>query len=168
MQQVKKQLQDAIAELKSGRGINEVKREDLAAVLEKVVAALDRAAQLPEPDGGGDFDKHFLRTVVGWKIDYSMVIQDRNCPTDSYPALYIYETGPCKAYTGFFSRSGKIFYYTDKQGRRFEDVANGRILYNRKSLFTIGENGALIGTDGVEIQDRRFIAEKINDAGWEI
>ena len=57
MQQVKKQLQDAIAELKSGWGVNEVKREDLAAVLEKVVAALDRAAQLPvvpEPVGGGN------------------------------------------------------------------------------------------------------------------
>ena len=56
MQQVKKQLQDAIKKLKSDWGINEVKREDLAAVLEKVVAALDRAAQLPvapAPAGGG-------------------------------------------------------------------------------------------------------------------
>ena len=56
MQQVKKQLQDAIKKLKAEWGINEVKREDLAAVLEKVVAALDRAAQLPVvPDsvGGG-------------------------------------------------------------------------------------------------------------------
>ena len=57
MQQVKKQLQDAIKKLKSDWGINEVKREDLAAVLEKVVAAWDRAAQLPvvpEPVGGGN------------------------------------------------------------------------------------------------------------------
>ena len=64
MQQVKKQLQDAIAELKSGWGINEVKREDLAAVLEKVVAALDRAAQLPvvpEPVGGGNSWKNYQR-----------------------------------------------------------------------------------------------------------
>lgn len=64
MQQVKKQLQDAIAELKSGWGINEVKREDLAAVLEKVVAALDRAAQLPvvpqQPEyvGGGNLGQN--------------------------------------------------------------------------------------------------------------
>ena len=56
MQQVKKQLQDAIKKLKAEWGINEVKREDLAAILEKVVAAVDKAAQLPVvPDsvGGG-------------------------------------------------------------------------------------------------------------------
>ena len=64
MQQVKKELQDAIKELKSEWGINEVKREDLASVLEKVVAALDRAAQLPvvpEPVGGGNSWKNYQR-----------------------------------------------------------------------------------------------------------
>lgn len=55
MQQVKKQLQDAIKELKSEWGIQNANREKLASILEKVSAAVDRAAALPLPDGGGGF-----------------------------------------------------------------------------------------------------------------
>lgn len=169
MQQVKKQLQDAIAELKSEWGINEVKREDLAAVLEKVVAALDRAAQLPvaEPQTS-DFDKYFCRTAVGMEEDYEGGIQDGNCDNDSYPAVYIYQTRPCRAYTGFIGKYDKMFYRTDYFGRSFEDVVNGRILYNRNSLFTLTEAGTLIGTNGEEINDGNFIREYIRNAGWEI
>lgn len=53
MQQVKKELQDAIKELKSEWGIQNANREKLASILEKVSAAVDRAAALPLPDGGG-------------------------------------------------------------------------------------------------------------------
>lgn len=169
MQQVKKQLQDAIKKLKAEWGINEVKREDLASVLEKVVAALDRAAQLPvaEPQTS-DFDKYFCRTAVGMQEDYQGEIQEGNCTYDSYPAVYIYRTIPCSAYTGFVGKYDKMFYRTDSFGRSFEDVVNGRILYNRKSLFTLTEDGTLIGTNGEEINDGNFIRENISDAGWEI
>ena len=56
MQQIKEELQQTIAKLKSEWGINNFSLQDLAAILEKVVAAVDKAAQLPVvPDsvGGG-------------------------------------------------------------------------------------------------------------------
>lgn len=60
MQQIKQELQKTIAQLKSEWGINNFSLQDLAAILEKVVAAVDRAAQLPvvpaQPEyvGGGN------------------------------------------------------------------------------------------------------------------
>ena len=56
MQQIKKELQQTIAKLKGEWGINNFSLQDLAAILEKVVAAVDKAAQLPvvpAPVGGG-------------------------------------------------------------------------------------------------------------------
>lgn len=47
MQQIKQELQQTIAKLKGEWGINNFSLQDLAAILEKVVAAVDRAAQLP-------------------------------------------------------------------------------------------------------------------------
>ena len=134
MQQVKKQLQDAIAELKSGWGINEVKREDLAAVLEKVVAAVDRAAQLPvaPSPAGRDFDKHFFRVVVVGKDKYNY--QGRDSQGGGYPALAVNNTGPMQAYKGFFELGTNNFYDRDENGRTLDDLARGRLLYNRKAL----------------------------------
>lgn len=60
MQQIKKELQQTIAKLKGEWGINNFSLQDLASILEKVVAAVDKAAQLPavpaQPEyaGGGN------------------------------------------------------------------------------------------------------------------
>lgn len=88
MQQVKKQLQDAIAELKSGWGINEVKREDLAAVLEKVVAALDRAAQLPEQPAQPEYVGGVIVAVKKYSDEYHTPVVNERAPSDSIPVLY--------------------------------------------------------------------------------
>ena len=168
MQQVKKQLQDAIKKLKSDWGINEVKREDLAAVLEKVVAALDRAAQLPVPDGGGDFDKHFFRVVVVDRGHYNET--DGTAPGGCYPALAVHTHGPMQAYMGFFELGTNNFYDRDENGRTFDDLARGRLLYNRKAFMRVetdsyghhiiyGVHGQVLGGDKE--------ADNLDDPNWE-
>lgn len=152
MQQVKKQLQDAIAELKSGWGINEVKREDLAAVLEKVVAALDRAAQLPEPDGGGDFGLCFLRVdVIGRDVSVP-INKDANAPVWCTPAVKITGCGPMQAQAGFFDPRSRIIYVKDNKGGNFYDTAGKKALYNEKAVFLLplspGMTGTAKGLDG--------------------
>ena len=153
MQQVKKQLQDAIAELKSGWGINEVKREDLAAVLDKVVAALDRAAQLPvapEP-AGEDFDLCFLRVdVIAFGAEIS-VIQNSDAPEGCTPAVRITQSGSMVIEVGFFYPLYREFYTTDSEGRTFWEVQNGRFLYNDKRVFIpkrVESNLVAFGVDG--------------------
>ena len=88
MQQVKKQLQDAIAELKSGWGINEVKREDLAAVLEKVVAAVDRAAQLPAQPAQPEYVGGVIVVEKKYVEGSGIPIEPMDAPSDSIPVLY--------------------------------------------------------------------------------
>lgn len=148
MQQVKKQLQDAIAELKSGWGINEVKREDLAAVLEKVVAALDRAAQLPEPDGGGDFDKCFLRVDVISKNASVADFLGENAAEGSTPAVKILALPPMSVQMGFFDQENNKFHIRNSEGETLDYILNGRVLYNDNAVFvTKIKNQELIAYD---------------------
>ena len=137
MQQVKKQLQDAIKKLKSDWGINEVKREDLAAVLEKVVAALDRAAQLPEPDGGGDFGLCFLRVdVIGRDVSVP-INKDANAPVWSTPAVKITSAPSMVVQAGFFDARARILYVKDNKGKKFYNTAKTKVLYNENVVFLI-------------------------------
>lgn len=148
MQQVKKQLQDAIADLKSGWGINEVKREDLAAVLDKVVAALDRAAQLPLPDGGGDFNLCFLRVDVISKNASVADFLGENAAEGSTPAVKILNLPPMSIRMGFFDPERNKFHIRNSEGKLFEELLNGRILYNDNAVFVAKEkNGVLIAYD---------------------
>lgn len=169
MQQVKKQLQDAIAELKSGWGINEVKREDLAAVLEKVVAALDRAAALPLPDGGRDFDKHFFRVVVVGSDRYH--VSESYCYEETfYPAIGLTVHPRMMGFTGFFAPTSGTLYKYDRQGRSFDDIAQGRTLYNRKVFFYLveeeGEDSLVcMSLDGNEIYNQ-YAKENLDDPNW--
>lgn len=139
MYQVKKQLQDAIKKLKAGWGINEVKREDLAAVLDKVVAALDRAAQLPvapEP-AGGDFDLCFLRVdVIGRDVSVP-INKDANAPVRCTPAVKITSAPSMKVQAGFFDAQTRILYVKDNKGKKFHDTARTKVLYNENVVFLI-------------------------------
>ena len=169
MQQVKKQLQDAIKKLKSDWGINEVKREDLAAVLDKVVAALDRAAQLPEPDGGGDFDKHFFRVVVVDMGKYNY--QGSGSRGSGYPALAVNNHGPMKAYKGFFDLQTKNIYERDENGRTLDELAGGRLLYNRKAFMrevvdSYG-NKTIQGVGGQSLGGYDEVTDDLDDPNWE-
>ena len=148
MQQVKKQLQDAIAELKSDWGINEVKREDLAAVLEKVVAAVDRAAQLPVADGGGDFDKCFLRVdVIAKSAPVGSFLND-NAAEGSTPAVLILKSPPMSIMMGFFDAEHNKFHIRNSEGEPLINILNGKVLYNDNAVFVTKEkNGELIAYD---------------------
>ena len=166
MQQVKKQLQDAIAELKSEWGINEVKREDLAAVLDKVVAALDRAAQLPvvPAPAGRDFNKHFFRVVVR-KEQYTT--EFGNADGDYLPTVLIYETEPARGEAGFFDPQSKKLYRNNINGSSFDKISKGRMLYNRKIIFRIGDGSDnIIGANGLPINGYDFV-DDLNDPNWE-
>lgn len=166
MQQVKKQLQDAIAELKSDWGINEVKREDLAAVLEKVVAALDRAAQLPvapEPLES-NFDKYFFRVIVA---GYGAVLKEgAQAGGSCYPAVRVTQTGPMKVSKGFFDPISKTFYNRDSNGNEFDTLAQGRMLFNRKVFFRIDGSGLAYGVHGQGIGGGNETTDDLDDPNW--
>lgn len=127
MQQVKKQLQDAIKKLKSDWGINEVKREDLAAVLEKVVAALDRAAQLPvapvQPEyvGGVIVAEKKYADGSGFPIEYMAA------PSDSIPVLYG-SRGSRDAQFLMFSPSERKMYRYTSAGNTLSYEFNNHVL----------------------------------------
>ena len=167
MQQVKKQLQDAIKKLKSEWGINEVKREDLAAVLEKVVAALDRAAQLPVapvPEKS-NFDKYFFRVIVA---GFGAIIKEGDQARGScYPAVRVIQTGPMKASKGFFDPISKTFYNRDSNGNEFDTLAQGRMLFNRKVFFRLDNSGIAYGVHGQGLGGSNETTDDLDDPNWE-
>lgn len=166
MQQVKKQLQDAIKKLKSDWGINEVKREDLAAVLEKVVAALDRAAQLPVapvPEKS-NFDKYFFRVIVA---GYGAITHEGDQASGScYPAVKVTQTGPMKVSKGFFDPISKTFYNRDSNGNEFDTLAQGRMLFNRKVFFRIDDSGLAYGVHGQGLGGSNETTDDLDDPNW--
>lgn len=169
MQQVKKQLQDAIKELKSEWGIQNANREKLASILEKVSAAVDRAAALPLPDGGRDFDKHFFRVVVVGKGKYNY--QGSGSMGNGYPALAVHTTGPMQVYKGFFDIVSKDFFERDENGSTLDDLAQGRMLYNRKTFMKEGldsyGNKLYLGVTGQALNGGSETTDDLNDPNWE-
>ena len=132
MQQVKKQLQDAIKNLKSDWGINEVKREDLAAVLEKVVAALDRAAQLPvvpEPVGA------VIHGIIlsDSDVDYQPTGE---APDGAVPA-YMRDSHLQGFFVGFYDEENRYLYTKDKNGNYADDVIGKNFLEYQGSLYFV-------------------------------
>ena len=130
MQQVKKQLQDAIKKLKSDWGINEVKREDLAAVLDKVVAALDRAAQLPVapvPVGG---------VIHGSILSYSDVDYEptEEAPDGAVPA-YMRSSNLQGFAVGFYDEENRYLNTKDKNGNYADYGIGKNLLEYQRSLY---------------------------------
>lgn len=126
MYQVKKQLQDAIKKLKSDWGINEVKREDLVAVLEKVVAAVERAAQLPVAGPA---------VIEGYTIRYNSTpnIIEGRAPFGAKPALGVSYNGSesqnkTGAYYVFFDADTKKSYSQNSEGINASDFIRDKIL----------------------------------------
>lgn len=137
MQQIKKELQQTIAKLKSEWGINNFSLQDLAAVLEKVVAALDRAAQLPEPDGGGDFGLCFLRVDVIGRDFRVPIDKNANAPAWSTPAVKITSDPSMQVQAGFFDSLSRTFHIKDNKGKKFREIARTKVLYNENVVFLI-------------------------------
>ena len=167
MQQVKKKLQDAIKKLKADWGINEVKREDLAAVLDKVVAALDRAAQLPVAPAPAEsnFDKYFFRVIV---VGYGAITYEGNQASGScYPAVRVTQTGPMMVSKGFFDPISKTFYNRDSNGKEFDTLAQGRMLFNRKVFFRIDGSGLAYGVHGQGLGGTSETTDDLDDPNWE-
>lgn len=140
MQQVKKQLQDAIAELKSGWGINEVKREDLAAVLEKVVAAVDRAAQLPEAKSLPNYYGYVMKGKTIYTESISFSPEYERAPEDAVAAVVAYRGGSDKYCIGLYDYRTGIFYLLDHNGNQFFMTNNALILHTGKEVYFLKED----------------------------
>ena len=150
MQQVKKQLQDAIKKLKAEWGINEVKREDLAAVLEKVVAALDRAAQLPVAPVQPEYVGGVIVAEKKYAEGSGIPIVDAAAPSDSIPVLYG-SRGSCDAQFLMFSPSElRLFRYTDKTNP-VENEFNNHVLLCGDSIVLLRYD-----RDGNQLELRTF------------
>lgn len=136
MQQVKKQLQDAIKKLKSDWGINEVKREDLAAVLEKVVAALDRAAQLPVAPVAPAKPAYVGGVIVAEKIyaeGAGIPIEDKAAPPDSIPVLYGSRGSSDPKFLMFSPSDRRLYRYTSA-GNFLSSEFNNQVILCEENL----------------------------------
>ena len=134
MQQVKKQLQDAIKELKSEWGINEVKREDLAAVLDKVVAALDRAAQLPAQPAQPAYVGGVIVAEKKYAEGSGIPIEDAwGAPSDSIPVLYG-SRGSSDAQFLMFSPSTRRMYRSTSAGNPLSYEFNNQVVLCGNSI----------------------------------
>lgn len=150
MKQVKQELQEAIKKLKSEWGIQNANRQKLASILEKVSAAVDRAAALPLPDGGGDFELCFIRVdVIDPLADFTISAED--APVGCNPAVRITNRPPMVIEGGFFNPSTRYFHTRNSEGSDFETFRGNKVLYNGKTVFIpkYAENGlTAYGLDG--------------------
>lgn len=129
MQQIKQELQKTIAQLKSEWGINNFSLQDLAAILEKVVAAVDRAAQLPVvPESVGGV----IRGIVLKEsdIEYESLL---DAPYAALPA-FLKRTSQPGFSLGFYNPDNSYF-YTMKGGRYAKDVLANCIIEHNGILF---------------------------------
>ena len=130
MQQIKQELQQTIAKLKSEWGINNFSLQDLAAILEKVVAAVDRAAQLPVvPESVGG-----VKIVEGYTLKYRAAppILDYNAPSTAKPALGI-DGNNCVVKV-FFDKDTQRSYSRNSEGVSAMDFFGDKILSDGNSL----------------------------------
>ena len=88
MQQIKQELQKTIAQLKSEWGINNFSLQDLAAILEKVVAAVDRAAQLPVVPAQPEYVGGVILAVMKFSGEINPNSIKEPAPLGSVPALF--------------------------------------------------------------------------------
>ncbi len=130
MQQIKKELQQTIAQLKGEWGINNFSLQDLASILEKVVAAVDKAAQLPvAPESVGG-----VKIVNGYTLKYRAAppIFDDNAPTTAKPALGL--DGDNRVVKVFFDKDSKRSYYKNNEGEPAIYFFQDKILSDGYSL----------------------------------
>lgn len=75
-----------------------------------------------------------------------------------------------KAYKGFFDLGTKNFYERDVNGRTFDELAKGRLLYNRKVFMRETEdsygNKVFYGVHGSTLGGDKE-ADDIDDPNWE-
>lgn len=156
MQQVKKQLQDAIKKLKAEWGINEVKREDLAAVLEKVVAAVERAAQLPEASARPKYVGGVIVAEKKYAEGSGIPIESMDAPSDSIPVLYGSRGSSDAQFLMFSPSERRLYSYTS---------AGNPISYEYKNnVILCGENLVMLkyDDDGNPLELRTFGSEVYN------
>ena len=130
MQQIKKELQQAIAKLKGEWGINNFSLQDLAAILEKVVAAVDKAAQLPVvPASVGG-----VKIVEGYTLKYRAEppMSEGNAPSTAKPALGL--DGNNRVVQVFFDKDTQSSYYRNFEGVSALDFFMDKILSDGYSL----------------------------------
>lgn len=141
MQQIKKELQQTIAKLKSEWGINKFNLQDLAAILEKVVAAVDKAAQLPESKGLPNYAGLVMRgiTIYSDRVSYCPDSTGR-APETAVPAVATCMGNPEKFCIGLYDYSTGIFHNYDHNGKQFFMTNNGLILHTSKEVYFLKED----------------------------
>lgn len=88
MQQIKKELQQTIAKLKGEWGINNFSLQDLASILEKVVAAVDKAAQLPAVPAQPEYVGGVIYAMTLRGLSNEINVMYERAPSGSMPAIY--------------------------------------------------------------------------------
>lgn len=88
MQQIKKELQQTISKLKGEWGINNFSLQDLASILEKVVAAVDKAAQLPAVPAKPEYVGGVIYAMTLRGLSNEINVRYEKAPSGSVPAIY--------------------------------------------------------------------------------
>lgn len=88
-----------------------------------------------------------------------------------YPALAVHTTGPMQVYKGFFNIVSKDFFERDENGSTLDDLAKGRMLYNRKTFMKEGldnsGNKLYLGVTGKALNGGSETTDDLNDPNWE-
>ena len=132
MQQIKKELQQTIAKLKGEWGINNFSLQDLAAVLEKVVAAVDKAAQLPVVPAsvGGVIHGRILSES---DVDYQPT---EEAPDGAVPAYMRYSN--LQGFSvGFYDQENRYLFNKDKDGNYADEIIAKNLLEYQGNLYFV-------------------------------
>lgn len=140
MQQIKQELQKTIAQLKSEWGINNFSLQDLAAILEKVVAAVDKAAQLPEAKSIPNYYGYVMKGKTIYSERISFCPEYERAPEDAVAAVATHMGGSDKFCIGLYDYSTGIFYNLDHNGKQFFMTNNALILHTDKEVYFLKED----------------------------
>lgn len=144
MQQIKQELQQTIAKLKGEWGINNFSLQDLAAILEKVVAAVDKAAQLPVVPTQPEFVGGVIVAVMKFTGDINPNSIFEPAPLGSVPALFGNREGNEASLMMYNPDNDRLYAYTHEGLDPYEKYKNYVILCDRGLvLFEHDKNGNL-------------------------
>ena len=144
MQQIKQELQQTIAQLKGEWGINNFSLQDLAAILEKVVAAVDKAAQLPVVPQQPEYVGGVIRAVMKFSGDINPNSINEPAPLGSVPALFGNRGGNRAKIFMYYPDNDMLYSFTHKGNDPYEEYKNCVFLCERGLVsFEIDKDGNL-------------------------
>lgn len=139
-QQEKEQIQTLVSNIKNATEQRPVRASDLGNVLEKIVAAVDKAAQLAEANSLPNYAGLVMRgiTIYSDRVSYYPSSSGR-APETAVPAVATF-MGHDTFSIGLYDYSTGIFHNYDHNGNQFFMTNNALILHTNKEVYFLKED----------------------------